>query len=35
MDLQVEDSVIREDNNGRKTVSYVFRPVAASTGGEG
>jgi len=34
MDLQVEAGVIREDKDGVKTVSYVFRPVAASKGGK-
>ena len=34
MDLQVEAGVIREDKNGKKTISYIFRPVAASKGGK-
>ncbi len=34
MDLQVEAGVIREDKNGKKTISYVFRPVVASKGGK-
>ncbi|MFZ3172367.1 MAG: OB-fold domain-containing protein [Carboxydocellales bacterium] len=34
MDLQVEADVIREDKNGKKMISYVFRPVVASKGGK-
>jgi uncharacterized OB-fold protein len=33
MDLQVDAAVIREDKTGKKTISYVFKSVAASKGG--
>ncbi|MFZ3101571.1 MAG: OB-fold domain-containing protein [Desulfitobacteriaceae bacterium] len=34
MELQVDAGVIREDKNGKKTISYVFKPVVESKGGK-